>query len=160
MHNKLSISFLFGGAASFCHELGSTQNETPNINFAKPLAWGSQQPQPLLVVLRRGHYGQKPVKSAAPQQTESKLSFALTFVDLERDSAVFEQVHTALTAYSVRIARFFNPIPRPIPSPGRRLNRSHPLARSLRYPRPIRESRGDSLRNRVAIVCVRYAHLY
>ena len=30
---------------------------------------------------------------------------ALTFVDLERDSAVFEQVHTALTAYSVRLAR-------------------------------------------------------
>ena len=32
-------------------------------------------------------------------------SIALTFVDLERDSAVFEQVHTALTAYSVRLAR-------------------------------------------------------
>ena len=30
---------------------------------------------------------------------------ALTFVDLERDSAVFEQVHTALNAYSVRLAR-------------------------------------------------------
>ncbi len=32
-------------------------------------------------------------------------SIALTFVDLERDSAVFEQVHTALAAYSVRLAR-------------------------------------------------------
>ena len=39
-------------------------------------------------------------------------SIALTFVDLERDSAVFEQVHTALAAYSVRLARclrFFLP---------------------------------------------------
>ena len=39
------------------------------------------------------------------------------------------------------------------------ITRSHPLARSLRYPRPIKESRGDSLRNRVAIVRVRSAHL-
>ena len=36
-------------------------------------------------------------------------SIALTFVDLERDSAVFEQVHTALPAYSVRLARCFPP---------------------------------------------------
>ncbi|MBR3090074.1 MAG: hypothetical protein IKH02_13775 [Prevotella sp.] len=43
------------------NELGNTQNEAPNNNFAKPLAWGSQHPQPLLA-LRRGHYGQKPVK--------------------------------------------------------------------------------------------------
>ena len=50
------------------------------------------------------------------------------------------------------IRRGLNPNPRPFPSPGRRLNRSHPLARSLRYPRPIKESRGNSLRNRVAIV--------
>ena len=35
------------------NELGNTQNEAPN-NDGKPLAWGSQQPQPLLVVLRRG----------------------------------------------------------------------------------------------------------
>ena len=48
----------------------------------------------------------------------------------------------------------------PSPLQGKGCNRSHPLARSLRYPRPIRESRGDSLRNRVAIVCVRSAHLY
>ena len=95
------------------NELGNTQNEAPN-NDGKPLAWGSQQPQPLLVVLRRG----------------------------------------------------FNPNPRPFPSPGEGMQ---PLAsarsvtkvsaRSLRYPRPIRESRGDFLRNRVAIVYVRSAHL-
>ena len=49
------------------------------------------------------------------------------------------------------------PTPRPPPSPGRGLNRSHPFARSLRYPRPIKESRGDYLRNRVAIVCTGFA---
>ena len=51
------------------------------------------------------------------------------------------------------------PLLGPSPLQGKGCNRSHPLARSLRYPRPIRESRGDSLRNRVAIVCVRSAHL-
>ena len=35
---------------------------------------------------------------------KTSFSSALTFVDLERDSEVSEQVHTALIAYSVRLA--------------------------------------------------------
>ena len=35
------------------NELGNTQNEGPNNNYAKPSAWGSQ-PLPPLLVLRRG----------------------------------------------------------------------------------------------------------
>ena len=87
------------------NELCYTQNEAPNNNFAKPLAWGFHQPQPLL------HK-----KGLQPQPKALPLSRG-------RDAT----------------ARM--------------------LARSLRYPRPIRESRGDSLRNRVAIVYVRSAHL-
>ena len=80
---------------------------------------------------------------------------------------------------SLVLRRGLDPNPRPFPSPGEGMQpvafgdffspwqsrnkfhfaHSHPLARSLRYPRPIKESRGDSLRNRVAIVCVRSAHL-
>ena len=49
MKQKKHFLFLFPS-----NELGNIQHEAPNNNFAKPLAWGSQQPQPLLVVLRRG----------------------------------------------------------------------------------------------------------
>ena len=72
---------------------------------------GSQQPHPLLVVLRRG----------------------------------------------------FNPIPRPFPSPGEGMQ---PLASarsvtkvSATHQRVVKESRGDPLRNKVAIVCAGFARV-
>jgi len=49
--SKTNNKFLFSFPSN---ELGNIQHEAPNNIFAKPLAWGSQQPQPLLVVLRRG----------------------------------------------------------------------------------------------------------
>ncbi len=112
--------------------------------MAKPSAWGSQQPQPQPPPTppfvggeqcpKKGHYGQKPVKIGCTSANRKLLSFAFGLHD------------------------FSTPTQGPSPLQGKGCNRSHPLARSLRYPRPIRESRGDSLRNRVAIVCVRSAH--
>ena len=50
------------------------------------------------------------------------------------------------------------PHPKALPlSRGRDATAPYPVARTLRYPRPIRESRGDSLRNRVAIVYAGFA---
>ena len=80
---KQITKFLFSFPSN---ELGNIQHEAPNNNFAKPLAWGSQQPQPLLVVLRRGITGKSPWKSAAPQQTESKHSFAFGLHDFSTPS--------------------------------------------------------------------------
>ena len=62
-----------------------------------------------------------------------------------------------LLSFAFGLHDFSTPTQGPSPLQGKGCNRSHPLARSLRYPRPIKESRGDSLRNKVAIVCAGFA---
>ena len=49
------------------------------------------------------------------------------------------------------------PPPVPLPTSGGGSTAPYPVARTLRYPRPIKGSRGDSLRNRVAIVYAGFA---